>query len=72
MSPKRLLRLKEAKSNIKDFVEVKKFREVIPEAFPQKIDEPSKIKKLIFCSGQLYYDLVEKREQSKVKVVLSS
>ena len=34
MSPKRLLRLKEAKSDIKDFIQIKKFREVIPEAHP--------------------------------------
>jgi 2-oxoglutarate dehydrogenase E1 component len=68
LSPKRLLRLKEAKSDMKDFTETPKFREVIGEATPNAIDEPKKIKQLIFCSGQIYYDLVEKRTQLGRKV----
>ena len=68
MSPKKLLRLKEAKSDVSEFVGTTKFREVIPEAFPGKLVEPAQVKKVIFCSGQVYFDLVDKREQLQNKV----
>jgi len=68
MAPKRLLRLKEAKSDMKDFTQTKSFREIIPESQESSLDEPAKIKQLIFCSGQVYYDLVERRQHLKRKV----
>lgn len=68
LSPKRLLRLKAAQSTIKDFTEIERFREVIPESNPQLLDAPDKIKQLIFCSGQLYFDLLDRRTQLNKKV----
>lgn len=68
LTPKKLLRLKAAQNSIKEFTEVHKFREVIPEHAPHLLDAPEKIKQLIFCSGQVYYDLAERRDQLKRKV----
>lgn len=68
MSPKKLLRLKDAKSPMSAFTETKHFRRVIPEVSPQSLDAPEKIKQVIFCSGQVYYDLVDKRTELGAKV----
>lgn len=69
MSPKKLLRLKEAKSSIKDFTEIPHFRKVIPEVEEKELLPPTEIKQLIFCSGQIYYDLVAKRKELGKKVI---
>lgn len=69
MSPKKLLRYKRANSGVKEFVGVDRFREVIGEPYTAELDNSQKIKKVIFCSGQVYYDLLEKREELKQKVV---
>lgn len=65
MSPKRLLKLKEACSTIEEFGEGLTFQRVIDEVSPEiKATDPKKIKKLIFCSGQVYYDLIKARATS--------
>lgn len=64
MAPKRLLRLREAVSNIEEFSAEKKFRTVIPEV-NSEIAPPEKIEKLVLCSGQLYYDLIKARADLK-------
>ena len=53
-SPKKLLRFKEASSDLEDFGAGTKFREVISDE--GKLD-PKKVKRIVFCSGQVYYDL---------------
>lgn len=70
MSPKKLLRLKEAKSNMKDFTAIERFREVIPEAEENTLISPTEITQVIFCSGQIYYDLAERRRKLQRKVTL--
>lgn len=70
LSPKKLLRLKAAQSNIEDFTNTKHFQKVLPEPKPQDIDAPDKVKQVIFCSGQLFYDLINRREELKQKVIL--
>lgn len=61
MSPKSLLRHPKCISDIKDFGPGTHFKEVIE-------DLPSNkkiIQKLLFCSGQVYYDLKNKQEELK-------
>lgn len=50
---------------MKDFTEVTKFRTVLPDSAPHETVEPSKAKKLYICSGQLYYELVDRRKHTK-------
>ncbi len=60
MSPKSLLRHPKAVSSKKDFVGSTHFKEVI--------DDPSgtgKEKKLLLCTGKVYYDLLAKKEEDK-------
>ena len=67
MSPKRLLRLREAGSSIEEFDEGTEFRETLDEVSTNLV-QPSLVKKLILCSGQVYYDLVKARDDNKINV----
>jgi 2-oxoglutarate dehydrogenase E1 component len=55
MTPKKLLRLKQAVSRREDFTEGS-FQEILLGPRPL---EPQMITRLIFCSGKVYYDLLE-------------
>ena len=62
MTPKSLLRNKDATSPLSEFTKGE-FRTVIPE---QNGDvEAAKVKRVIACSGKVYYDLVKRREEKK-------
>lgn len=65
MSPKSLLRHKLAVSNLSEMDANTSFVPVIDE-----IDTDVKtnnVKKLIFCAGKVYYDLLEERREKKIK-----
>ncbi|WP_191600284.1 2-oxoglutarate dehydrogenase E1 component [Marinomonas algicola] len=59
MSPKSLLRHKQATSTLEELSEGG-FKNVLPET-AQNI-EPKKVKRLVICSGKIYYDLINRRE----------
>ena len=59
MTPKSLLRNKDATSPLSEFTKGG-FQTVIPEVKDIKAD---KVKRLIACSGKVYYDLMKKREE---------
>lgn len=61
MSPKSLLRHPKCISDIKDFGPGNHFKEVIEDIPLNK----KNIKSLLFCSGQVYYDLLHKQEELK-------
>lgn len=61
MSPKSLLRHKQAVSSMQELANGA-FQNVIAETETQKTDD---IERLIICSGRVYYDLIEKRTQLK-------
>lgn len=62
MSPKKLLRYKGACSNIEAFGEGLRFTRAYDEAHPENLVPKDKIRKTIVCSGQVYYDLIAKRD----------
>ncbi len=62
MTPKSLLRAKDATSPVSEFTKGE-FRTVIAELNPE-IDA-SKVKRIIACSGKVYYDLVKARGDKK-------
>jgi len=64
MSPKSLLRHPKVISPIEEFTSGS-FREVIPDSFTVKKDT----KRVILCTGKIYYDLEEAREKEGVKDV---
>ncbi len=61
MSPKSLLRHRSAVSDRKDFTDGV-FRSILPDPEP-----PSTTKRVILCSGKVYYDLTLHREEEKIK-----
>jgi 2-oxoglutarate dehydrogenase E1 component len=60
MTPKSLLRLAAAASRIEDLA-TGGFQPVIDDA---EIADASAVRKVVFCSGKVYYDLMEARKQS--------
>ena len=72
MTPKSLLRHKNCVSNLEDFNEKSSFRRVLWDHAidPKtkgfiKLNKSHKIKKVIMCSGKIYFDLLEAREKLK-------
>ncbi|MCP4120445.1 MAG: 2-oxoglutarate dehydrogenase E1 component [Bacteroidetes bacterium] len=63
MSPKSLLRHPKCVSDIAD-IYTGKFEELIDDKHTLA---PAKVKKLLFCSGKVYYDLLAKKEADKRK-----
>lgn len=64
MTPKSLLRHKLAVSELKDFAAGTSFRRVIPEI--DAIAKDGEVKRVIFTSGKLYYELLEARRERKI------
>ena len=61
-TPKSLLRNKDATSPLSEFTKGS-FQTVIPESNADVVKNADKVKRLICCSGKVYYDLVKKREE---------
>ena len=60
MSPKSLLRHKQATSTLEELAEGTMFKPVIAETDQQ---DPSKVKRAVLCSGKVYYDLYNRRAE---------
>ena len=61
-TPKSLLRNKDATSPLSEFTKGG-FQTVIPEQSADVVKKAEKVKRIICCSGKVYYDLVKKREE---------
>jgi 2-oxoglutarate dehydrogenase E1 component len=59
MSPKSMLRHPLAVSPITDFLEGTRFQEVIGDNYA----DPKKVKRVLLCSGKVYYDLFDKQQK---------
>ena len=64
MTPKSLLRHPEAKSSFDEMKDDTHFLRLIPESGPAH-DSADHVKKLIFCTGKVYYDLTKERTQKE-------
>lgn len=65
MTPKSLLRHPEAKSNFDLMLEDTEFLRVIPEE-GVAAENPRNVKRVVFCSGKVYYDLKKARAEKKL------
>ncbi|MDA8251433.1 MAG: 2-oxoglutarate dehydrogenase E1 component [Rhodospirillales bacterium] len=69
MTPKSLLRHKLAVSPLAELASGSRFRTVIPEIDP--IAAPEQVRRVVLCSGKVYYDLLaERRERGIADVAL--
>lgn len=67
MSPKSLLRHPDCSSDVKELYEGR-FQEIIDD---ELVEKPNQVKRLVFCSGKVYYDLLAyKRENERNDVAL--
>ena len=65
MTPKSLLTRPEAVSREEDFLEGSCFQEILPDAM--NFEDPSRVNRIVFCSGKVYYDLVAHRKEHDIK-----
>ncbi|MCO5231249.1 MAG: 2-oxoglutarate dehydrogenase E1 component [Chitinophagales bacterium] len=67
MSPKSLLRHPDCTSDVSEIYEGK-FQEIIDD---KSVEAPNKVKRVVFCSGKIYYDLLKyKKENQRNDVAL--
>ena len=76
MTPKSLLRHKRCMSDISEFSKNSTFHRVLEDDAYKKINnlvtlnKDNKIRKVVICSGKIYYDLIDAREKSKNKDIV--
>ncbi|MSQ74304.1 MAG: 2-oxoglutarate dehydrogenase E1 component [Rhodoferax sp.] len=62
MTPKSLLRHKDASSPLSEFTKGS-FQTIIPETKEEIVKKSDKVKRVVACSGKVYYDLAKRREE---------
>ena len=76
MTPKSLLRHKRCVSDLSEFITKSSFHRVLEDDAYTKsnnlvsLKKYNKIKKVVMCSGKIYYDLLEEREKTKTDDVV--
>ena len=69
VTPKNLLRERRCTSSIEDMGEGTKFKRVYPEVDQDISGNPLKVRKLVLCTGKIFYELLEEREKRGLKDV---
>jgi len=64
MTPKSLLTRQEAVSQEEDFLEGTRFQEILPDL--DALADAASVKRVVFCSGKVYYDLCAHRKEAAV------
>ena len=67
MTPKSLLRHKQAVSALGDMAQDRTFHRLLPESGQLVAD--ANVRRVVLCSGKVYYDLLEEREKRGIKDV---
>jgi 2-oxoglutarate dehydrogenase E1 component len=62
MTPKSMLRLEAAASKVEDFTN-DRFHEILPGPL---LDKAERVKRVILCSGKVYYDLLKFRTENQI------
>ena len=69
MTPKSLLRNKDATSPLSEFTKGG-FQTIIPEQNEEIVKKADKVRRIVACSGKVYYDLVKKRTEKAIDDVV--
>jgi 2-oxoglutarate dehydrogenase E1 component len=67
VTPKNLLREKKCTSKLSDMGDGTKFKRVYGEVDPEIHKNPDKVRRVIYCTGKIYYDLDAEREKRGIK-----
>ncbi|MCI5059575.1 MAG: 2-oxoglutarate dehydrogenase E1 component [Alphaproteobacteria bacterium] len=70
MTPKSLLRHKLCVSKMEDFAKGSSFHRVLWDHDMNELAKPKDIKRVVLCSGKVYYDLLQERRERDIKDVL--
>uniref|UniRef100_A0AAG5D4Q2 2-oxoglutarate dehydrogenase complex component E1 n=1 Tax=Anopheles atroparvus TaxID=41427 RepID=A0AAG5D4Q2_ANOAO len=65
LTPKSLLRHPECRSNFSEMTDGTEFQRLIPDALTA--ENPNQVKRVIFCTGRVYYDLLKARRDRKLE-----
>ncbi len=68
-TPKSLLRHKLCVSDMEAFTDKTTFHRVLWDDDKDTIETPDKMKRIVFCTGKVYYDLLEERRKREIKDV---
>jgi 2-oxoglutarate dehydrogenase E1 component len=68
-TPKNLLREKKCTSTIEEMGTGTKFRRAIREVDPEIYENPEGVRRVIYCSGKIYYELMDERTKKGIKDV---
>lgn len=66
MAPKSLLRHKLAVSDLEAFTGKTSFHRILWDSDREKLADPQKIRRVILCTGKIYYDLLETRREKGI------
>ncbi|KAF5340795.1 hypothetical protein D9611_007381 [Ephemerocybe angulata] len=69
---KNLLRHPKARSELVEMTGESSFQRYIPELYEEQLVAPEEIKRHIFCTGQVYFQLVQAREERGIKDIAIS
>ena len=65
MTPKSLLSRPEAVSDVEEFLEGTCFQEILPDR--KAFTNPEKVDRIVFCSGKVFYDLEQHRNEAGIE-----
>ncbi|KAH1024835.1 2-oxoglutarate dehydrogenase complex component E1 [Dendroctonus ponderosae] len=65
-TPKSLLRHPEARSKFDEMIDGTEFKRIIPATGPAS-ENADNVKKLVFCSGKVYYDFMKEAKEKKIE-----
>uniref|UniRef100_A0A671Y1F9 oxoglutarate dehydrogenase (succinyl-transferring) n=1 Tax=Sparus aurata TaxID=8175 RepID=A0A671Y1F9_SPAAU len=65
-TPKSLLRHPDARSSFDDLAKGTKFKRLIPDESPAS-QNPAQVKRVIFCTGKVYYELAKERKRQELE-----
>ena len=69
VAPKKMLKFRPASSDIEEFGAGKRFKRVIEDTNADVVADDN-VRKVLYCSGQVYYDLDAKRTKDGIKDVV--
>lgn len=69
VTPKNLLRDKKCTSTLAEMTERTKFKRIYKEVDPEIEKNFEAVRRIIFCSGKIYYELIEERQLKGIKDV---
>jgi 2-oxoglutarate dehydrogenase E1 component len=66
-TPKNLLREKKCTSTLAEMGEHTKFKRVYSEVDQNIVNAPEKVRRIVFCSGKIFFELIDEREKLQIK-----